>query len=73
LIEEIGLYHEAATKAVKHVFSAEIVGGELSPPEDEILDIKWLTFDEVKIIEAEGKLRAPWVWDVIQNDRLASA
>jgi 8-oxo-dGTP diphosphatase len=30
LIEEIALYHETAPQAVKHVFSADIIGGELS-------------------------------------------
>jgi ADP-ribose pyrophosphatase YjhB (NUDIX family) len=70
LIEEIALYHEATKKTVKHIYSAEIIGGELTPQEDEILDVKWLTFDEVKAINEDGKLRAPWIWDIIQKDHL---
>lgn len=70
LVKEIHLIHEEAKSAVKHIFSANIIGGELLLKEDEILDIKWLTFEEVKNINERGKLRRPWVWDVIQKDHL---
>lgn len=68
LIEEIALFHEATKKTVKHVYSAEVIGGKLTPQEDEILDVRWLTYNEIEQINREGKLRAPWVWDVIQKD-----
>lgn len=68
LINELALYHETAPQTVKHVFSAEIISGELAPQEDEILAVKWLTFDEIKEMNEDGKLRAPWVWDVVQKD-----
>jgi ADP-ribose pyrophosphatase YjhB (NUDIX family) len=68
LIREIALYHESAKQAVKHIFSADIIGGKLMSPNDEIMDIKWLTFDSVKDLQNNGKLRSPWVWDVIQKD-----
>lgn len=70
LIKEIGLYHEAAVKTVKHVFLAEIIGGELLVQEDEILDIQWLTYGDIKTINENGKIRAPWVWDIIEKDHL---
>lgn len=70
LVKEIALYHETAQQTIKHIFSADIIGGELTPQEDEILDVKWLTFDEVSVINDEKKLRKPWVWDVIQKDHL---
>lgn len=68
LIEQVGLYHEKAAKSVKHVFSAEIIGGELKSQEDEILDVKWLTFDEITRLNDDHKIRAPWVWASIQKD-----
>jgi len=71
LIKEIALYHESTTQAVKHVFAADIIGGEIMQPNDEIMDIKWLTFDQVKDLQKNGKLRRPWVWDVIQKDHQA--
>lgn len=72
LVEQIALYHETAAQSVKHIFSANIAGGELTPQEGEILDVKWLTFDEIKSIQDNGKIRAPWVWDVVQKDHLAT-
>jgi 8-oxo-dGTP diphosphatase len=68
LTKEIALYHETASDSIKHVFSANITGGELTVKEDEILDVKWLTFDQVEILQEDDKLRRPWVWEVIQKD-----
>lgn len=68
LIKQIAIYHETAKQSVKHVFTAEIVGGKLMSPNDEIMDIQWLTFSHIKALHEKGKLRAPWVWDVIQKD-----
>lgn len=68
LIEEIALIHETAPQSVKHIYSAEITGGELTPQEGEILDAKWLTFEEIKELNQNNKLRKPWVWSVIEKD-----
>lgn len=70
LIKEIVILHEEATNAVKHIFSADIIGGEISFKADEILDVKWLTFEEVKTINDNKKIRRPWVWDTIKKDYL---
>jgi ADP-ribose pyrophosphatase YjhB (NUDIX family) len=70
LIKEVAVLHEEATNAVKHIFSANIVDGKISFKTDEIIDVKWLTFEEVKIINNDGKIRRPWVWDIIQKDHL---
>ena len=68
LIKEITILHEETTNAVKHIFSAEIIGGEISINPDEILDVKWLTFEEIEAINDDGKIRRPWVWNIIQED-----
>jgi len=70
LIKEIAILHEEAINAVKHIFSANIIGGEISFKNDEILDVKWLTFEEVKTINDNKKIRRPWVWDIIKKDHL---
>lgn len=72
LIKEVAILHEEATNAVKHIFSANIVGGKISINNDEILDVKWLTFEEVKTINENGKIRRPWVWDIIKKDHLGT-
>lgn len=68
LVKQIEIYHEKAAKTVKHVYLAEIIGGELTPQEGEILAVKWQTLNEIKQLNDAGKLRAPWVWDCIQKD-----
>jgi 8-oxo-dGTP pyrophosphatase MutT (NUDIX family) len=67
ITEELAIYHESTKKAVKHVYAAEIVGGDLIAPNDEIMDIQWLTFDQIKSLNEGGKLRRPWVWNIIQK------
>jgi ADP-ribose pyrophosphatase YjhB (NUDIX family) len=67
LIEQIALYHESASKSVKHVYLAEIIGGEEKAQEGEILEVVWCSFEEVSILEQAGKMRAPWVFDVISK------
>ncbi len=39
LIEQIALYHESAPQSVKHVYSAEIIGGEEEAQEGEIIEV----------------------------------
>jgi 8-oxo-dGTP diphosphatase len=65
--EEVGLFHESIDLKIKHIFKAEIIGGEPTPQEDEILDVKWFTFDEVSKLNDEKKLRAWWIFDLIQK------
>jgi 8-oxo-dGTP pyrophosphatase MutT (NUDIX family) len=63
LIRKINIYQELATEPPKHAFEAEIVGGSLHYPEDEILDARWFTFEEIK--ELKDKLRSNWIIDAI--------
>jgi len=67
LIEQIELYHESAPQSVKHVYLAEIIGGEEKAQEGEILEVVWCTFEEVVELEKSGQVRAPWVFDVINK------
>ena len=67
LIEQYALYHESAPQSVKHIYLAEIIGGEEHAQEGEILEVTWLTFDEIAEHEQAGRMRAPWVFDVISK------
>lgn len=67
LLEEVALYHESAQKTVKHIYSAEIIGGAERPQEGEILEVVWLSFDEVMQLDRDGHLRRAWVGEVIRN------
>ncbi len=67
LIKQIALYHESAAQSVKHVYEAEIIGGEEHAQEGEILEVVWKTFDELSDLEQKGEMRAPWVFDVLSK------
>jgi len=59
LIKEVAIFHAKSTDAVKHVFTAKIIGGELNFPEDEILDAKWFTPEEIS--QMKDELRSEWI------------
>jgi 8-oxo-dGTP diphosphatase len=42
-----------------HPFAAEIIGGTLEYPKDELLDAKWFAFEEIRGIESQ--LRDSWI------------
>ena len=61
IIGEIDIFHKDGDISVRHAFEARIVGGELNFPEDEILDVKWFTIDEIKELASQQKTRSDWV------------
>lgn len=63
LIRKLGIFQDNADEAAKHAFAAKILGGELKFPEDEILDAKWFSVEE--IIGMKDKLRSNWIIDAI--------
>lgn len=63
LVRKLGIFQNEATDAVKHAFEAKIVGGQLTYPEDEILNAEWFTFDEIE--NMKEKLRNTWVFEAI--------
>ncbi len=64
IIRKIGIFQTTPTEAVKHAFLAEIVGGEIEYPKEEILDARWFTLDEIYGIK--DKLREGWVLNAIE-------
>ncbi len=63
LVRKIGIFQNDATEAVKHAFEAKIIGGELKFPEDELLDAKWFTIEEIENMKDE--LRGRWILEAI--------
>ena len=63
----IGIYHESSIKPVKHIYSAHVIGGELTPQPGEIMDVQWLTYEEVTSLHNDGKIRADWIYEVISK------
>lgn len=59
LVRKLDIFQESEKTPPKHAFEAEIVGGELNYPEDELLGAKWFTLDEIEAMRDE--LRSEWV------------
>lgn len=64
LISKIGAFQENSEKPVKNVFLAKIIGGEQIENSDEILAVKWFTFDEIK--KMQDKLRGEHIMAAIK-------
>ena len=65
IIKELGVYHEDGERSVKHAYESKIIGGQLCPPADEILDAKWFAYDE--IVALKDKLRSNWILKAIDQ------
>jgi len=65
--EKISVEHQSIDRPVLHAFNATIVGGQLSPDLDELLDAKWLSLGEVKELQSQGKMRNDWVLRTIEH------
>jgi len=63
LIRKLSIFQNDINTPPKHSFEAKIIGGELKYPEDEILDAKWFTLDEIK--NMQDKLRGDWIMGAI--------
>ncbi len=50
-----------------HAFPATIIGGSVNAPEDEVLQIQWLTFAEIKKLYEQGNLRGDSTMASIQE------
>ena len=65
LVKEIGIYQEKTDEGEpqKHAFEAEITGGSLDYPKDEILNAQWFTYEEIQ--NMRDKLRNEWILKTI--------
>jgi ADP-ribose pyrophosphatase YjhB (NUDIX family) len=66
LLHKIGIYQNLAQEPVKHIYKAEIVGGKLAIPENEMLDARWFTVAEIK--DMKDQLRNAFVLDSILDN-----
>jgi len=67
LNDEVGLYHSSAESPVIHAFTADIIGGELQYPVDELLDAQWFKLEEIRLLSETNKLRTTWLYDLAKN------
>lgn len=65
--KKLPVVHSNVDKPVMHAYEATVIGGELVHNEEELLDIRWFTLEEIQKLKAEGKLRNDWVLDSIKQ------
>lgn len=63
LIRKLDIFQKSTQEPPKHAFEARIIGGELSWPADEMLDVKWFTLQEIK--NMSDQLRGEWILGAI--------
>lgn len=57
--------HNNLKKLDYHAFTANITSGTLTPLYEELLDAKWLNFDEIKKLNDTGKIRSSWIFESV--------
>lgn len=66
LLYLIDIFHSDAESPVGHAYAAEIIGGNLNYPQDEIMDARWFTIIEIESMK--DKLRnISWILDSIKS------
>lgn len=68
--ELIDIYQDYDEGPVVHHFRAKIIGGELNFPTSELLDVKWMTYQEIEILNNQGKIRSKCVFASIKKLQL---
>lgn len=66
IVAEIGAFETTTGKTI-HIFQANITGGELKLPSDELLNAEWYTYDEIKRMQGNKRLRGSYIPPVIQK------
>ena len=64
----VGIYQHLTPKynVILFVFKSKVTGGKLTIPKD-IMDVKWLSFDEIKELNERELLRSSFIWKAIQD------
>lgn len=58
---------ETTTGKIIHIFKAKITGGKFELPENELLDMKWYSYDEIKHMQDDRQLRGLYIPPAIEK------
>ena len=64
-VKYLGCKHGYPQETVKHFFFVDTKLGNLTIPEGELLDIRWFTLEEVRLMKEQ--LRKPWVLAALEE------
>lgn len=59
--------HNDVKKLDFHGFAANLISGTLSPLKEELLDARWLTFEEIRKLNDAGKIRSSWIFESVRK------
>lgn len=59
LLRKLDIFQAHSKTPPKHAFEAEIIGGKLDWPKDEIQDARWFTWQEIQ--DMKDELREEWI------------
>lgn len=60
LVRKLGVDHTSPDRPIFHAFTANVVGGQLAPDQNELLGARWFTLDEVQQLLRNNQLRSDW-------------
>lgn len=62
----LAIYHDDGDDAIKHVFEASIIGGDINNYcREEILAVRWFTLEEITELFLKNMIRDEWVMRAI--------
>lgn len=64
LIHKLGIFQDKSSEPPKHAYLARITGGELITPNDEVMDLRFFTYNEIE--QLGEKLRNSWILEAIK-------
>lgn len=65
LVAKIDIWQDKVEEPIRHAFTVKVIGGEVTPQPNEVLDVKWFTYPQIIKMKQEGKLRVEWIFDAI--------
>lgn len=61
ILEKIGVFQMPGR--LQHLYKAEIIGGKINYPKDELMDCRWVTVEDIE----HEKIRGPWMLEVMKQ------
>lgn len=68
ILKKIGVFDDKKRSSMRHIFLAEVIGGELKHQKKELMDVRWFALEEIKNLN----LRGDWVREAVERQTTSS-
>lgn len=68
ILDHVLTLHQTVDSPVLHAYLVKVTGGELNWPKDEMLDVRWFTYEEIKNMKDELR-NADYILGAIESAR----